>query len=243
MAAGKIYRYKPKNRKRVVVRRTKPKIAKVSKLNMSYSMAKRTSLPVIRSLLVNNVYNFVRYVNADIFTIKSDPIAFQGEALEFKMSDVINVTEFTTLFDTYQICKVELEFVPDIDKSVVNITDPAAANQYSIPSIYVHRDLDNAIAPTSENQMSQRQDCIRKNATQRFKYVVVPQVGREIYRSATSTAYETPMSLTWLDCNYADVPHYGVHVGITPTGGTIGTGPTFSYLIKAKYWLRFKTVI
>lgn len=236
MAGGKMYRYKPKKRR---VGR-KSALAKTRKETLTYNQAKAISVPRIRRHLTQNVYNFVRYVDDDLFTITSDKLAFTGVALEFKLNDIVNVTEFTTLFDTYQIAKVELEFCPDtqiVNRRIINDSPPV----FTIPSIYVHRDLDNAIAPTSEAQMSQRQDCIRKTATQRFKYTVVPQVGREVYRNVTQTAYETPYALTWLDANYNDVPHYGVHVGITPTAST--NDGDFTYKIKAKYWLRFKTVI
>lgn len=226
--------------RRKMIKMRKGKMAAVKREGMTYNTAKSISVPNIRKYLTKNVYNFVRYINDTEFTVSSDRLAFTGYAFSFKLNDVINVTEFTTLFDSYQIAKVELEFCPDtqiVNRRIINDTAPV----FTVPSIYVHRDLDNAIAPTSEDQMSQRQDCIRRSATDRFKYVVVPQVGREIYRSATLTAYETPMALTWLDCNYADVPHYGVHVGLTPQGST--NDGDFTYKVKAKYWLRFKTVI
>ena len=84
----------------------------VKKEGMSYNTAKRISVPNIRRYLTKNVYNFVRYINDTEFIVQSDRLAFQGYALAFKLNQVINVTEFTSLFDTYQICKVELEFCP-----------------------------------------------------------------------------------------------------------------------------------
>lgn len=240
MPAGRIYRYKPKRKARGSSGRKTPRKLTTTREQMSYSTAKRMSVPSIRRMLTSNVYNFVRYVEDGTFAISSNKLSFVGVALEFKLNDLANHTEFTTLFDSYQICKVELEFSPTTqytNRRVINDSAPV----FELPSIYVHRDLDNAIAPTTEAQMVQRQDCIRKDATQRFTYSVVPQVGREVFRTAVTTAYETPYALTWLDCNYADVPHYGVHVGMTNTNST--NDGDFEYKIKAKYWVRFKTVI
>lgn len=241
MAGGKFYNA-TKKRKGLVRRRRGRRSTKMvtASEKMTYTKAKSLSMSLMRRTLVSNVYNFIRYVEDDLFTITSDKLVDTGVALSFKLSDLANHIEFTTLFDSYQIAKVELEFVPDVqtvNRRIINDSPPV----FTIPSIYVHRDLDNAIAPTTESQVLQRQDCIRKNATQRFRYTVVPQVGREIYRNVTQTAYETPYALTWLDCNYADVPHYGVHALITPTAST--QDGDFTYKIKAKYWLRFKTVI
>lgn len=211
--------------------------------NLTYSGAKATSVTSVQRLLSNHTYNFTRMIDNDSqFTIRSNNVAFQGLAIDFRLNDVANVTEFTTLFDSYQICKVELHFVPDVGNSVMNMTDTSSANQYTLPSIYVHRDLDNAIAPTSEAQMTQRQDVKCYKATDEFKISIVPQVGREIFRTAVSTAYETPYKIIWLDANYADIPHYGIHVGIT-ADGTTDANQSFSYKIKARYWLRFRTVI
>lgn len=208
--------------------------------NTTYGVAKSHSVAKIHRTLTSHIYDFVRYSEdpSTDFTFAASNISFSGFAFDYRLLDVANHSEFTNLFDSYQICKVQLEFIPDVSNINRQIGDTTAAG-YTVPLVYVHRDLDNATAPTSEAQMSQRQSVVVKKATDRFTISLVPQIGREVYRTAVSTAYETPYKVVWLDTSYSDIPHYGIHVGITPTGSASGA-PRFQYKIKTQYWLRFK---
>lgn len=233
MAARKRYllkKYRKKGRKGVVKNTG----------TISYSVAKKTSIARIHKTLTSHIYDFVRYSDnpSTDYTFTASNVSFSGFAFDFRLSDVANVSEFTNLFDSYQIVKVKLDFIPDIHNINFQIdnTNPEA---YTVPLVYVHRDLDNATAPTSEAQMSQRQSVICRKATDRFSISLVPQIGREVYRSAVATAYETPYKVVWLDTSYNDIPHYGVHVGVTPTGSSTGS-PRFQYKVAVQYWLRFK---
>lgn len=233
------YRFKRKYRKKKKPGKVKKGIVKNTG-NISYSKAKSTSIAKINKTLTSHVYDFIRTVDqvSTDYTFSASNISFSGFAWDFRLSDVANVAEFTTLFDSYQIVKVSLEFIPDTTTINRDITSNLA-EAFTTPIVYVHRDLDNATAPTSETQMTERQSVMTHKATDRFTVSLVPQIGREVYRSAVATAYETPYKVVWLDTSYSDIPHYGVHVGITPTGSSTGS-PRFQYKVNVKYWLRFK---
>lgn len=230
------YRYTRRGRRG---RKKRPGMVRKSP-NISYNTAKAVSIPRIHKSLTSHIYDFVRYSDSPStdFTFTASNLSWSGFAWDFSLNDVANASEFTTLFDSYQIVKVKLDFIPDTS-NINRPSDSDLAEAYTVPLVYVHRDLDNATAPTSEAQMSQRQSVVVHKATDRFSMSLVPQIGREVYRSAVATAYETPYKVVWLDTSYPDIPHYGIHVGISPTGSTTGS-PRFQYKVTAQYWLKFK---
>jgi len=213
------------------------------KLNgdVSYAMAKATSVNKIHRCLISKPYDFVimsgRVASE---TLESSYVDWVGGSLNFSLNKITGSSNYTDLFDSYQICKVEVTFEPDIQE-VDQLVGATTANAFTIPMLYVARDPDNTAVPTSESQLSQRMDCYRVQANKQFKISMVPQVGREIYRSSILTAYETPYETIWLDSVYSDVPHYGLTYGMTATGAN-NNNVKFVYKIRTKYWLRFKTV-
>lgn len=233
MAAGKIYKA-PRPKRRPKRRQKKGPIK-----TLTYSKAKKISVPRISKLLRYVPYEFVR-MDTTPYRLTSSSLTFSGDGLDFSLSKLPNFSEFTALFDSYQIVKVMVEFRPTIQKVVTQV-DSTNLNNVVVPYMYAFRDLDNSSAPTLDN-CAQRQDCIRVPVTRGFTISVVPQVSREVYRSAVSTAYETPYKLVWLDCTQADIPHYGIRYGMEAT--QMGTAdPEFQYQIRVTYWCRFRKVI
>lgn len=219
-------------------KRTNP--TKISgKSLMTYNQAKRTPIMRISRECLNGVYNFVRF-EANFDQLTSSAVSWVGGAKAFHLSDVAGFTEFTQLFDSYQIAKVKITFEPDVQMSVSNIGDTNPANQV-VPSLYICRDLDNTVAPASEQVLAERSDVIRIPATKSHHMSIVPQVGREIYRSTTNTAYETPYKVIWLDNAYSDVPHYGLIYGITADIGG-ASSLRYKYTIRCQYWVRFRAI-
>lgn len=206
---------------------------------LTYNSAKKMSINRVIASLANKTYDFCRY-SERLLQIESDVLSWQGGAMSFNLQEVAQYTDFTNMFDSYQICKVKVTFSPDIEQ-VTQLVGSTLPNDFIIPSFYVCRDHDNTVAPSDEATIASRSETIRVPATKPVTVSLVPQIGREIYRTAVSTAYETPYEVVWLDNVYADVPHYGLLYGMSATAGTIN-GPQFKYNIKTQYWIRCRGV-
>lgn len=225
---------KGKNRKKKSV----PKTAMINSSKLSYNMAKKMKVSTISRSLAPRIYSFVRYIETEQ-TIASNDFGFTSSSMTFSLNKLTFPAEFTGLFDQYQIVKTETTFQPDIQQ-VNQLIGSSVANALTIPKIYVIRDLDNT-GTITEDVAKERQDVVIKQATQKFSVSMVPQVSREIYRSTTQTAYEVPYQLTWLDCSYSDVPHYGLRFGITNSESS-QNAVKFEYVIRSRYWVRFRQV-
>jgi len=208
---------------------------------LSYKMALAHSVPSVLRSLRPKIYDFVRVVEKDSL-LESSHIAWTGGAMNFQLGQVAEYSDFTRLFDSYQIAKVKVDFIPDITSVNVPI-DAISGNTLTTPTVYVSRDLDDSSVPADADDLEQRQDLYKFRATKRFTISLVPQVGREIYRTLATTAYETPYKVIWMDAGYSNVPHFGLKYGITPTGATSPlSAPKFTYKIRTTYWMRFRRV-
>lgn len=129
---------------------------------------------------------------------------FLPTGLNIKLSDVINSSEFTTLYDQYRINMVVVKLWMRIDPSA----QTASTSNY--PKVYWFRDLDDSGSLTSINDA--RENAYAKVAVLRPDRPVVikfkPNVLQLIYNGVTST-YK-PAFKQWIDCTTAGVEHYGV---------------------------------
>lgn len=179
---------------------------KIARRNMK-SMAKRgLSKIMLRKTIALKHHHFQRTYVMDDLVIPTTVSG--GRGFDFKLSYLPNYTEFTTLFDSYRINYVSVKFV-----SGINTANTPVSTQYTLPQIYLYRDYDDASAPGSLNEVLQTEKFKVWNLakTPNFKMGLVPAVASSVYRSATQTAYNRRFK-QWLDCGYADVPHYGLKI-------------------------------
>lgn len=209
--------------------------------NMTYRQAMGLSINRVARILCKSNYNYVR-LDATEYNLSSSTVTDQGLALTFKLNNLTDYAEFTALYDSYQICKVEVEARPiSIQQVHAYSTIGNTPNTMEIPFIYIYRDLDDAQTPNLAMATS-RQDTKRYLATSGFKMSIVPQVSRQIFQSATATAYETPYKILWLDCAQPSIPHYGIKILMEKTNNS-NTDPIYKYAFRVKYWVRFRKVI
>jgi len=122
----------------------------------------------------------------------------------FALSDMLNYTEFTSLYDAYRIRSVELVFIPRVDTSI-------AADIWTDPRLYTAVDFDgNTIAAASINSILEYDTCQVHDPRTAFTIKLVPRASMALN---TSGFAETP-EFTWIDCATPDVLHYGVVCGL-----------------------------
>lgn len=139
--------------------------------------------------------------------------SFYSLSLGFRLQDLPDATEFTTLFDTYQIRKIVLTLTP------YNTSSQFGASPTGFVGLLVHtvRDLDDnntfAASDTGINEMREYASyktinlCNTKKSI--YKFVFTPRIAMAAYGGSVFTSYAQAKSNQWIDCQSADVVHYG----------------------------------
>lgn len=214
----------------------KTKRAKSTSLaNITFSSAKKLNVWRVRQSLSTHIYTFVRTTDNAVW--ESSNVSDIAYNKSFTLSDVLNSSEYTNLFDSYRIVKVQMTFDPLVNN--VSVQQGSTGSQaFECPDVYFSTDDDDISTP-SKSELLQRPGVIIKPATKKCVMNLVPQVSREIYRGLAQTAYEIPNKLIWLDAAYADVPHFGFKGLIEATGASTDA-VKFGYNINVKYVLQFR---
>lgn len=133
----------------------------------------------------------------------------------FTLAGIPNNTEFTNLFDSYQIRKVVVKMYP-LNNSASTV-EAGAPNGNPAVSGFAHliHDYDDATMPTATeagvNELRQFPNYkIRRLVGNGFKMVIKPRFATAAYRSGVTWGYSQGKRDAWLDIATPDVPHYGI---------------------------------
>lgn len=129
----------------------------------------------------------------------------------FSLSNLINASELTVLYDQYKIQWVEVKAIPS------QINADVSVGTQTIPALFVAVDTDDASTPASYSEILEHADhkiyqMDKMKTIARFS----PRPQAAMYRSSVATGYSTPNKPVWLDCANADIPHYGLKVVAEP---------------------------
>lgn len=117
-------------------------------------------------------------------------------------------TDFTSLFDAYQIVNAEFKFVPHMNVSQVQ--NPPGTGSDTLPqvgrlvTVIDHDDETSLTLPGAMQYSSFKEELLDKQRTRSF----VPCVLVQTYRTSTSTGYSPSEKAIWVDAAQTDVPHY-----------------------------------
>lgn len=205
--------------------------------------SKRYVLPRLRGRLARinktNVHSFIRWEPQDDPTIIDCNFGSAGTSpysRTFSLDKVANHSEFTALYDQYKITgiKIYMDYSPD-----VAMVGGAANSMAYFPKLWIKRDYDDAATPTlTQMTESNMTKCIRFNSVRTtYSMFIKPATLATMYRTSLTSAYGSQWN-KWIDCNNADVPHYGIKFiaqGLQSTNlGAI--------TLRFKYYLTFKNV-
>jgi len=187
-------------------------------------------------------HTFSRYGNASTVSVNTT----EGSAdYTFKLTDLINYSEFTTLFDQYKILKVVFKIQMITNPDAVydyNKNNTSAGNSNNFyPKFWYIRDYDSGSSETVSS-MKERQGAkffiMRPN--KEYSVALKPMVQVQTYKTATTTGY-APKRL-WLDIADNNVPHYGLKTVVDCLGVDPVDATGFSYRWECKYYVAFKGV-
>jgi len=181
-------------------------------------------------------YNFTRYAATTIGTgtvfSLSNLLAENGFTFTFLLNNLRNATDFTNLFDQYQIKKVDLYF-----KLIQNPEAPTTTNIPATyyPTLWFIRDYDDSANMTVAN-MQEKQGVKRlvMKPDVIHKISVVPKFQRMLYQTLTSTGYGPATG--WLDCVDSGIPHYALKTTLQVPD----SGATWQVEVQAKYHVSFR---
>lgn len=158
-----------------------------------------------RANLKNDIHYFKRYI--------TNPETISGNvawnpyiaAYSFTFGQLVNVGEYTALFDQYQITTIVVKWYLRIDPSA------QTAATASFPKMYYFRDYDDAAPPPTLNNFREHARCQVRvmNPNRPITVRLKPAILQQLYQTAVAAGYG-PKWNTWIDMNDNAVPHYGI---------------------------------
>lgn len=172
-----------------------------------------------------NVYHFKRTVK--LTNIPSNTAGVLS-GFSFAFNQLPNVAEFTNLFDCYRINKIVFKLVP-------TASDDPIGGSYIIPQTHTVLDYNDAAAPASLAALYEYQNWRMKRGTYIHTRAFVPAT-LDATTTSGAIAGTNPKYKQWLNCANADVPHFGLKLGIDPstTNGDINWDPYVTYYFSCK---------
>lgn len=190
-------------------------------------------------------YLFKRKCSLGTVTVTAATGGYVGAAQQFRIDQLPNVSEFTTLFDQYTIRYVKWYLV--LRSTGTSMVESAVNGSIGMPNLIVVRDYDDATVPASSNVGYDELREFNKAKTfcftaerRCFRIGIKPAVLSEVYRSGVATSY-VPKFNQRIDCVTADVPHFGLRYVIqVPTTALLTYAVTFD--IYATFYLAMSNV-
>lgn len=217
-------------------------MSKSKKPRFRSSKYSRGKLSVIkRGRIAVNCHRFIRWATSPL-TLTCTLATDNKFAEYFSLDKVQNYTEFTNLYDQFQITGVQVMFQlitnPDASTSEGSTNQAQAANWY--PKLWYCRDYDdsntNTVADLKQRPEA-RMRVLRPNSI--FKVFIKPKASIQLYNGVSATGYGIANKM-WLDVSSSSTPYYGLKYVVDLNGIAATANYPFKVLVEYKYWIRFK---
>jgi len=202
---------------------------------------RRSMTPATRRLNALSVYKFTRYSAPLSMIMNTTQVQSIPWTQQFQLSDVINYTDFTTLFDSYRITKVDyyMQLLTNPEGFVevpTGLTNKGVEAWY--PVMWYVLDDDDSTVPTLA-QLREKQGVRRKvlKPNQMIKFSIYPKFQKQTYAGPGGLVGYGPAT-GWLDCADSGVPHYGIKGCVDFHQNLNNT--QYNIEVTARYHLAFK---
>lgn len=239
--------------------RSRPVMRKRPRRMIRARTVARSSITRRSALIRNPVHKFSRYVNyiggASVSTgsyngvgLWTVPTAIQeaSMSLNFSLSDLPSVNDFTTLYDQYQlrmaVVTIKMLNVPEATNGVNSIT--ATYSNFYPTLWYVQDHDDSATANVSQLKEFARVKHVVLRPNKEIRIPIKLSTLQAIYNTYSATTSVATFTRgvvfkpTWMDMSDAVVPHYGLKMAVDFEGLTTGAG--FAFKVDCKYYFRCK---
>lgn len=205
---------------------------------------KPRKVAVRRNRLQRQVHMFKRIVNLGQYTASitsgSVPtISPVSKAFSFQLSDLPNVSEYTSLFDQYKITGIKLRIVPRTAMTtqgvVTGTTAPVGYGQ-----VVTAIDYDDAANPIAKDTLLEYGSAKYTSSNKIHSRYFKPKVLNAVWVNIASTGY-SPVKAPWIDQANNNLPHYGLKMWIdAPENSGGGSNSSISYDVYATYYFMCK---
>lgn len=211
-------------------RRNRRRFAKRKAMNIAVKYVNKLRRGVGRSRY-GGIAQPIQYFKRSAYQVNfiTSGVVDSFKNLTFRLQDVPQYTEFTSLYDQYCIKLVKIELIPRFNSGEVGLS--------STPPIWSIIDKDGSF-PTTNAQMLQYQNLKIKTSFGPHKRVLAPAIATELFETPVGTAY-APKQNVFIDASYVDVPHYGATIMIP---ANVGVGEPVSWDLRTTFYLAMKNV-
>lgn len=157
-----------------------------------------------------------------------------------------NYTEFTSLYDQYQIKGIKLTFVPS-GNSYITSTISGVSTGNGFGRFHTVLDYDDSAVPASENELLQYQTLKTTAGYRSHSRYFKPKVQFSVADNDAigTVASAAPRANVWLDCANPTIDHLGLKVWCSApvnSAATTNTSCLITYSVYATLYLAFKNV-
>lgn len=144
--------------------------------------------------------------------VPSAPTLYEfGFSTQWTLRSVIDFSQLQTLFNEYQLNKIELHFSMDCADAY---SQGNGNNPNTTPSVYIRYDPNDAIIPGTSNIVTSGGDCQYRSLKKPFVFSFYPRPAQAMYQAGISSGYGYPANnrQLWLDTSPPsdNIEHYGV---------------------------------
>lgn len=140
-----------------------------------------------------------------------------GAVSYFKLSNVLQNTDFTALYDRYKINAIKVKIIPLSTMANVN-------GQGVVPTMVYHTDYDDALTPTSDETVRVKAGAKEVRLDKPVSIYFKPKIADAILGASAGTAYSVPKKAPYINMSYPDVPHYGLKMYFRDVNLSSSTG-------------------
>lgn len=218
----------------IVVPRTRIRKSLSSKVDKIFHTVQYAKLPAANMNFTAASFNASGASgDAEFLALAASP-AFMG--MSFLLSDLPNAAGFTGIFDQYKITKIEVNFRPEFNSSLIS-TGAAAPGVLTGSFLGVYDRDDDAI-PTSLDYLREYDNCRDVPCYKGLKFTFKPNVALGLQIPAGTLVAAGNQKAGWIDAAATNIPHYGVKVGVPQQNA----GAIARWSITAKYWVSWKNL-
>lgn len=156
-------------------------------------------------------------------------------SLVFRLNELPNANELTSLYDQYCIKGVKVHLMPKYDTATQTGTGTTGTLQHQMNRVFSIIDYDDNNAVANLGEMMQYENLKTTKGISDHKRYLVPKMLTSGYGGVATTHY-MPKAKQWIDVNNSTTPHYGLKLGFS--AANIG----LNYDLKVDYYVAFKNV-
>lgn len=168
--------------------------------------------------------------------LTDSPIA---KAFSFQLTDLPNVTEYSSLFDQYKINGIQLRIIPKV--SVTTQGSASGTTQtVGYGQVVSCIDFDDAANPTGKDELLQYQNAKITRSTSIHTRFIKPRILDTVWVNSISSGYQS-VRPNWVDLANTNMPHYGIKLWVDPPANSGATAnSSIAYDVYAVYYFQCK---